>query len=108
MSKPLHQPTEKTRAEISFGSYGLPIKEVAAYIGIDDKTLYNITSDELENSAKKCKCKKFYTKLQAVRVGNRRNKWSLIILILFMVFVNVGDYATNHRKRHQRFNPLLQ
>ena len=35
MSKPLHQPTEKTRAEIvALRSYGVPIKEVAAYIGI--------------------------------------------------------------------------
>ena len=32
MSKPLHQPTEKTRAEIiALRSYGVPIKEVAAY-----------------------------------------------------------------------------
>jgi len=54
MSKPLHQPTEKTRAEIiALRSYGVPIKEVAAYIGIDDKTLYKYYKDELENSAMK-------------------------------------------------------
>ncbi len=52
MSKPLHQPTEKTRAEIvALRSYGVPIKEVAAYIGIDDKTLYKYYKDELDNSA---------------------------------------------------------
>ena len=52
MSKPLHQPTDKTRAEIiALRSYGVPIKEVAAYIGIDDKTLYKYYKDELENSA---------------------------------------------------------
>ena len=52
MSKPLHQPTEKTRAEIiALRSYGVPIKEGAAYIGIDDKTLYKYYRDELENSA---------------------------------------------------------
>ena len=52
MSKPLHQPTEKTRAEIiALRSYGVPIKEVASYIGIDDKTLYKYYRDELENSA---------------------------------------------------------
>ena len=52
MSKPLHKPTEKTRAEIvALRSYGVPIKEVAAYIGIDDKTLYKYYRDELENSA---------------------------------------------------------
>ena len=50
MSKPLHQPTEKTRAEIvALRSYGVPIKEVAAYIGIDDKTLYKYYKDELES-----------------------------------------------------------
>ena len=54
MSKPLHQPTEKTRAEIiALRSYGVPIKEVAAYIGIDDKTLYKYYREELENSAMK-------------------------------------------------------
>ena len=52
MSKPLHQPTDKTRAEIiALRSYGVPIKEVAAYIGIDDKTLYKYYHEELENSA---------------------------------------------------------
>ena len=50
-SKP-HIPTDKTRAEIiALRSYGVPIKEVAAYIGIDDKTLYKYYKDELENSA---------------------------------------------------------
>ncbi len=54
MSKPLHQPTEKTRAEIiALRSYGVPIKEVAAYICIDDKTLYKYYREELENSALK-------------------------------------------------------
>ena len=48
----MHQPTEKTRAEIvALRSYGVPIKEVAAYIGIDDKTLYKYYREELENSA---------------------------------------------------------
>lgn len=52
MPKPLHKPTEKTRAEIvALRSYGVPIKEVAAYIGIDDKTLYKYYREELENSA---------------------------------------------------------
>ena len=52
MSKPQHKPTEKTRAEIiALRPYGVPIKEVAAYIGIDDKTLYKYYREELENSA---------------------------------------------------------
>jgi len=52
MSKPLHQPSDKTRAEIvALRSYGVPIKEVASYIGIDDKTMYKYYREELENSA---------------------------------------------------------
>ena len=52
MSKPRHQPTDKTRAEIiALRSYGVPIKEIASYIGIDDKTLYKYYREELENSA---------------------------------------------------------
>lgn len=54
MSKPLHQPTDKTRAEIiALRSYGVPIKEIASYIGIDDKTLYKYYREELELSATK-------------------------------------------------------
>ena len=52
-SKP-HIPTDKTRAEIiALRSYGVPIKEVAFYIGIDDKTLYKYYRDELELSSTK-------------------------------------------------------
>ena len=51
-TQPPHVPTEKTRAEIvALRSYGVPIKEVAAYIGIDDKTLYKYYKEELDNSA---------------------------------------------------------
>ena len=51
-SQPPHVPTDKIRAEIvALRSYGVPIKEVAAYIGIDDKTLYKYYKEELDNSA---------------------------------------------------------
>ncbi len=54
MKKEAHQPTEKTRAEIvALRSYGVPIKEVASYIGIDDKTMYKYYRAELEQSAMK-------------------------------------------------------
>ena len=40
MSRRPHEPTEKTKAEVAaLISYGVPVKQVAAYIGIDDKTL---------------------------------------------------------------------
>jgi hypothetical protein len=39
-TKPPHEPTEKTRAEVSaLKSYGVPLEEIADYIGIDRKTL---------------------------------------------------------------------
>jgi hypothetical protein len=47
-----HKPTPETRAQVeALRSYGIPVKEVAAYIGIDDKTLYKHYKKELENSA---------------------------------------------------------
>ena len=50
--KTIASANRKTRAEIvALRSYGVPIKEVAAYIGIDDKTLYKYYKDELDNSA---------------------------------------------------------
>lgn len=40
MSRRPHEPTEKSNAEVAaLISYGVPVKQVAAYIGIDDKTL---------------------------------------------------------------------
>ena len=53
-TQPPHIPTDKIRAEIiALRSYGVPIKEVAAYIGIDDKTMYKYYRAELEQSAMK-------------------------------------------------------
>ena len=53
-TQPPHIPTDKIRAEIiALRSYGVPIKEVAAYIGIDDKTMYKYYRTELEQSAMK-------------------------------------------------------
>lgn len=53
-SKAAHQPSDKIRAEIvALRSYGVPIKEVASYIGIDDKTMYKYYRAELEQSAMK-------------------------------------------------------
>lgn len=49
-----HEPTDKIRSEINaLRTYGVPIKEVAKYIGIDDKTMYKYYREELENSALK-------------------------------------------------------
>ena len=54
MKKEAHQPTDKIRAEIvALRSYGVPIKEVASYIGMDDKTMYKYYRAELEQSAMK-------------------------------------------------------
>lgn len=40
MSRRPHEPNDKTKAEVAaLISYGVPVKQVAAYIGIDDKTL---------------------------------------------------------------------
>jgi transposase-like protein len=40
MSRNPHEPNDKTKAEVAaLISYGVPVKQVAAYIGIDDKTL---------------------------------------------------------------------
>lgn len=40
MSRRPHEPNDKSKAEVAaLISYGVPVKQVAAYIGIDDKTL---------------------------------------------------------------------
>lgn len=47
--RPPHEPTEKTRAEVSaLYSYGVPLAEIAAYIGIDPKTLDKHYRPELD------------------------------------------------------------
>lgn len=50
--KPPHEPTQKTRSEVAaLRSYGIPQEEVAAYIGIDAKTLRKYYRDELDKAA---------------------------------------------------------
>jgi len=56
MSRKPHEPTDKTKASVqSLISFGIPVKDVAAYIGIDDKTLskyYNDIMTEARGAAK--------------------------------------------------------
>ena len=52
MSRAPHKPTDKIRAEITaLKSYGIPVKEIAAYIGIDDKTMSKYYRKELDDAA---------------------------------------------------------
>ena len=49
-----HEPTDKTRAEVSaLYSFGIPQEEIAQYIGIDRKTLRKYYRDELDTSITK-------------------------------------------------------
>lgn len=46
-----HEPTEKTRAEVSaLYSYGIPQEEIARFIGIDAKTLRKHYREELDGA----------------------------------------------------------
>jgi len=54
MSRAPHEPTDKIRAEVTaLKSYGIPVKEIAAYIGIDDKTMSKYYRKELDDAAVK-------------------------------------------------------
>ena len=54
MSRKPHEPTDKTRAEVSaLCSFGVPQDDIAGYIGVDPKTLRLHYRDELDNSATK-------------------------------------------------------
>jgi len=49
-----HEPTDKTRAEVSaLYSFGIPQEDIARYIGVDAKTLRKYYRDELDNSVTK-------------------------------------------------------
>lgn len=49
-----HEPTDKTRAEVSaLYSFGIPQEDIARYIGIDAKTLRKYYRAELDNSVTK-------------------------------------------------------
>lgn len=51
MSRPPHEPTEKTRAEVgALASYGVPHDEIGKYVGIDKKTLYKYYRSELDGA----------------------------------------------------------
>lgn len=52
MSSVPHAPTDKIRAEIiALKSYGIPVKEIASYVGIDDKTMSKYYSVEMREGA---------------------------------------------------------
>jgi len=54
MSRKPHEPTDKTRAEVSaLASFGVRREDIASYIGIDAKTLRKHYRDELDNSTTK-------------------------------------------------------
>ena len=54
MSRAPHEPTDKIRAEVTaLKSYGIPVKEIAAYIGIDDKTMSKYYRKELDDASVK-------------------------------------------------------
>ena len=54
MSRNPHEPTDKTRAEVSaLASFGVRREDIASYIGIDAKTLRKHYPDELANSTTK-------------------------------------------------------
>jgi hypothetical protein len=54
MSRAPHEPTDKIRAEIiALKSYGIPVKEIARYVGIDDKTMAKYYRKEMDEAAVK-------------------------------------------------------
>lgn len=49
-----HEPTEKTRSEVSaLRSFGVPAADIATYIGVDKKTLYKYYRQEIDESVMK-------------------------------------------------------
>jgi hypothetical protein len=51
MSRKAHTPTKKTRAEVSaLVSFGVPLEEIAKYIGVDRKTLNKWYQDEIDTA----------------------------------------------------------
>lgn len=56
--KPVHVPTDKTRAEVmALSSYGVPLVEIAVYIGIGRKTLQKHYRYELDTACTRANAK---------------------------------------------------
>ncbi len=54
MSRNPHEPTDQTRAEVSaLKSFGVPLDDIAAYIGIDRKTLSKYYDHEIKTAQTK-------------------------------------------------------
>jgi len=54
MPMPPHEPTDKIRAEVTaLKSFGIPVAEIAAYVGIDEKTLRKYYRPELDTAEPK-------------------------------------------------------
>jgi len=49
MPMPPHEPSDKIRAEVTaLKSFGIPVAEIAKYVGIDEKTLRKYYREELD------------------------------------------------------------
>jgi len=54
MSRNPHEPTEQTRGEVAaLKSFGVPLDDIAAYIGIDRKTLSKYYDEEIRTAQTK-------------------------------------------------------
>ena len=106
MSRQPHEPTDKTRAEVSaLCSFGVPQSEIATYIGIDPKTLRLHYRDELDQAHTKANAavgKFLYQNASGATLKNGASHSDCVRAAMFWAKTRMGWRET---ERHEHTSP---
>jgi hypothetical protein len=95
-----HQPTPQTRAEVSaLKSFGVPLDDIAAYIGIDRKTLskhYKAEIDKAQTQANAAVAKFLYKAASGQALGQGATHSDCVRAAMFWAKTRMQWRETNH------------
>ena len=100
MSRNPHEPTDKTRAEVSaLCSFGVPQSEIATYIGIDAKTLrlhYRAELDQAHTKANAAVGKFLYQNASGATLKDGASHSDCVRAAMFWAKTRMGWRETAH------------
>ena len=100
MSRNPHEPTDKTRAEVSaLCSFGVPQSEIATYIGIDPKTLrlhYRSELDQAHTKANAAVGKFLYQNASGATLKDGASHSDCVRAAMFWAKTRMGWRETQH------------
>ena len=100
MPMPPHEPSDKIRAEVTaLKSFGIPVAEIASYIGIDEKTLRKYYREELDTAEPKANAQVgrfLYHAASGKALGDGANYSDCVRAAMFWAKTRMQWRETNH------------